>query len=66
LEDRAKEKGMVSAEDYQKLLTNQKPDNLPEDWEQQIADKDKYLQERNQRPNITIEKYNNLLSELDK
>ena len=55
LEKEATKRGMVSAEDYKKVLENQKPENLPFDWAQQIADKDKYLQERNERPNITVE-----------
>ncbi|MCE8163692.1 MAG: hypothetical protein I3273_03750 [Candidatus Moeniiplasma glomeromycotorum] len=45
LEEKAQERGMVSAEDYNKVLENQKPENLPSDWEKQIADKDKYLRE---------------------
>jgi len=59
LEKEATKRGMVSAEDYKKVLENQKPKNLPSDWVQQIADKDKYLQERNERPNITVETWDN-------
>jgi len=50
---------MYSAEDYNKLLANQKPEDLPNDWKQQIADKDKYLQERDARPDITLETWDN-------
>ena len=39
LKEEAKKKSMVSAEDYNKLLANQKPDNLPDDWEEQLTDK---------------------------
>lgn len=55
LEAEAIKRGMHSAAEYNKLLANQRPENLPSDWEQQIADKDRYLQERNARPEITHE-----------